>query len=213
MARLKAGITATAIALGSIAAANGVAYAATGHAFVLGESNLASTTTTLTRTTNGVPLVLNARSGYAPLAVNSTKRVTKLNADMVDGLHASSLQLHAIKYLLPTTASGTAVVNLSGLAPGVYLASIDAIVYSGTTNDRISCAIADSVHHNPQVTGDATLDGHVGQVTASGVLDARQGTFQLTCGGGVGPLNFLASPDSVISLTKISGVTSTNATP
>src|SRR5690348_9757206 len=146
MTGIKAGITATAIALVGIAAANGVAYAATGHAFVLGEKNQASTTTTLTRTTTGVPLALNAVSGSAPLAVNSTKRIAKLNADMVDGLHASSLQLNTIKYLLPQTTSAAA--TFPGLAPGIYLVNMNATVYTtSTTSEVVDCGIEAGPNH------------------------------------------------------------------
>jgi hypothetical protein len=74
----------TAVLLGG-----GTAVAATGGNFILGRSNAASTTTTLTNST-GTPLALNAKAGTAALRVNNTVKVTNLNADTVDGLHSTS---------------------------------------------------------------------------------------------------------------------------
>jgi hypothetical protein len=64
---------------------SGSAVAATGGKFLLGRSNTASTTTTLTNA-KGTALSLRARAGRAPLAVNTTTKVTHLNADSVDGV-------------------------------------------------------------------------------------------------------------------------------
>jgi hypothetical protein len=46
----------------------------------------------LTNKGSGAALALKVRSGKAPLTVNSTKRVKRLNADLLDGLHASALR-------------------------------------------------------------------------------------------------------------------------
>ena len=72
-------------------AMSGTAVAATGNTFITGRSNVATTVTTLTDSA-GTPLSLAARSGYAPLAVNSTVKVGRLNADLLDGLDSTSLQ-------------------------------------------------------------------------------------------------------------------------
>jgi hypothetical protein len=84
----------------------GVSYAATGGNFILGQSNSASSTTSLTRTganagkglqvTNtstgagATALGLSVASGHAPFMVNSGTRVASLNADKLDGLDASA---------------------------------------------------------------------------------------------------------------------------
>jgi hypothetical protein len=66
------------------------AYAANGGSLLIGRSNTGTAATTLTNT-RGTPLSLRAKSSsYAPLAVNSSKVVTNLNADKLDGLHATS---------------------------------------------------------------------------------------------------------------------------
>lgn len=69
----------------------GAATAATGGTFLLGRSNTASARTGLTNTA-GTPLSLYAKTGYPPLAVNSEVKVSKLNADRLDGLDSASLQ-------------------------------------------------------------------------------------------------------------------------
>lgn len=85
-------ISTTSFAAGTVAAlvlGSGTAYAATGGNFLLGKSNSAGATTTLTNA-NGTALSLNSKSGTAPLKVNRNVRVTNLNADLLDGLNSSS---------------------------------------------------------------------------------------------------------------------------
>lgn len=101
-------------------AMSGTAVAATGGSFILGKANSASTVTGLTNSA-GTPLNLKAKSGYAPLVVNSTKKVTALNADLLDGLDSTRLQ-RRVTGTCPTgyamtgiAASGTVTCTL--LAP------------------------------------------------------------------------------------------------
>jgi hypothetical protein len=79
----------------------GVADAATGGTFVLGRANSESSTATLTNT-RGTPLSLKAKTGYPPLAVNSSKLVARLNAAKVGGLPASRLQRRLTGSACPT---------------------------------------------------------------------------------------------------------------
>ena len=74
----------------------GTAYAATGGTFLLGRSNSATATTTLTNSA-GTALALNSKSGTAPLKVNSSTKVGSLNADKVYGVSAEALALKAGK--------------------------------------------------------------------------------------------------------------------
>src|SRR3954454_12851781 len=65
-----------------VLAGNTVAFAATGHSFILGKVNKANLPTTLKRTTNGPALNLITKPlSSAPFAVNTTGKVTNLNAD------------------------------------------------------------------------------------------------------------------------------------
>lgn len=74
----------------SIIAIPNMASAANGGSVILGKSNTETTTTTVTNS-GGTPITLNAKSGSAPLAVNSGTKVTNLNADKIDGVSSESL--------------------------------------------------------------------------------------------------------------------------
>lgn len=89
-------LTAAAIvAVGCIAIPTG-AYAANGGSWLLGRSNYESATTKVTNS-SGTPLSLVAKSGYAPLTVNSSKTVTNLSADRLDGYSAGSFAMRSGK--------------------------------------------------------------------------------------------------------------------
>jgi hypothetical protein len=72
-------------------AMSGTAVAATGGTFVLGRSNSATSTTSLSNSA-GTPLSLSAKSGYSPLRVNSSVKVPYLNSDRLDGLDSTQFQ-------------------------------------------------------------------------------------------------------------------------
>ncbi len=86
-------------------ALGGSAYAATGGNFVLGRANKATTTTALTGTpasgsalavtngTSGLPAAaFKVTGGGTPLTVNSSARVSNLNADLLDGLDSAAFE-------------------------------------------------------------------------------------------------------------------------
>jgi hypothetical protein len=84
-------------------ALGGVSYAATGGNFILGQPNTATTKTALTAPVAGTgfevantntsagstALSLTVAASHAPMVVNSTTKVQKLNADLIDGLDSS----------------------------------------------------------------------------------------------------------------------------
>lgn len=83
----------TAVLVGAVllVCADYTATAATGQSFLLGKVNRAGTVTTLARTTDGAALKLTTKSdGNAALVTNGHGKVTNLNADRVDGRHASA---------------------------------------------------------------------------------------------------------------------------
>ena len=82
------------IAMGGMAAivlVGGTAEAATGGSFLLGRSNTAGATTTLTNSA-GTALRLNSPAGRAPLSVSNTTQIPGLNASYVGGKTAAQLQ-------------------------------------------------------------------------------------------------------------------------
>lgn len=88
---VKGGAIAATGALVAFAFAPGAAMASA-RSVLLGTSNSTTLMTTITNT-KGTPLYLRAPAGRAPLAVNSSKTVTNLSADRLDGLSSGSFSL------------------------------------------------------------------------------------------------------------------------
>ena len=97
-------------ALVLLAGANLAAYAATEGPLLLGRANTASKATALKVTGAGPALSLRSRPGSPPLAVSSTKKVARLNADRLDGLEGAALQTKAYRYRLPASGAAAGIV-------------------------------------------------------------------------------------------------------
>lgn len=76
--------------LALVLAVSGTAYAATGGSFVLGHTNKAAKPSRLVNTGTGPALSL--KSSGAPLGVSNTKKVARLNADLLDGRSSAAFQ-------------------------------------------------------------------------------------------------------------------------
>lgn len=118
------GRVALALAIASIVIATGGAAFATpaGQSLILGKSNKASGLTSLA-SAGGTPLALAAGKGKPPLAVNSSKRVDRLNSDQLDGLDSSDF---ALSSQLPADLSGYTI-----LVAGVSCPSGSSLVGQG----------------------------------------------------------------------------------
>lgn len=112
----------------------GAGYAASGGNFILGQSNTASNTTSLTApvanqalklrnvstTAGATALGLEVRSGHAPMTVNSGTKVVDLNADRVDGIDSGAfLQKGVSQSADASSAGGVVDVHNTGLSNGV----------------------------------------------------------------------------------------------
>jgi hypothetical protein len=75
--------------LALLVAMSGTAVAATGGVFVLGQPNRADRPSVLINK-SGTPLELRAKPGKSPLRVNTERRVTHLNADLIDRLDSTA---------------------------------------------------------------------------------------------------------------------------
>jgi hypothetical protein len=125
----------SALVAAAIVAVPTAANAANGGSWLLGRSNSESATTTVTNSA-GTPLSLNAKSGYAPLKVNSSKTVTNLSADKVDGLSSGSFARAAGKTGIITDknlddAYGAVCPSGTFATSGGGLAAYDSIQYNG----------------------------------------------------------------------------------
>lgn len=107
----------------AVTGAGGAAYAATGGTFVLGKANSANAATSITRTTTGPALSANVKAGSAPIAVNSTTKVSKLNADLLDGHDTGYFQKK-----LPTRLTFTALTPATGWSTDCYAGNAGAAI-------------------------------------------------------------------------------------
>ena len=125
----------------------GAGYAATGGNFILGQSNTASNTSSLTApvpnqalklrnlstTAGATALGLEVRSGHAPMTVNSGAKVVDLNADRVDGVDSGEFLRKGVAQSQDASSAGGVVdvtntgasngvqaITASGSASGVY---------------------------------------------------------------------------------------------
>jgi hypothetical protein len=112
-------------------ALTGTTYAATGGNFILGTPNTATSQTGLTSNNAGkalnvtqqntgagaTALGLNVPSGKTPFTVNSSTKVTNLNADQLDGYHANGLTR-------TTRAVGASTISFSGTPQAVATATL-----------------------------------------------------------------------------------------
>jgi hypothetical protein len=79
-----------AVILALVLGAASTALGADGKPFLLGDSNVATKVSTLVKRGAGPALELRVGSG-APLKVNSSQKVARLNADQVDGMSANGV--------------------------------------------------------------------------------------------------------------------------
>jgi hypothetical protein len=114
-------------------ALGGAGVAATGGNFILGKTNSATSTTSVSAPLGGKALQvsntsasagasalgLNVASGHAPFTVNSGVKVTNLNADALDGIDSSGFVqgggLRVVKFDRSGAAGGSLVLSLAGL--------------------------------------------------------------------------------------------------
>ncbi|MFN8192735.1 MAG: hypothetical protein U0R80_00460 [Nocardioidaceae bacterium] len=135
--RLLTTVVASAVLVGGL---NAAAYTATGSSLLIGRSNSAGQTTSLTNTRGGPVLSLHAEPDSSPLAVDSTKLVKKLNADTVDGLQARSLQNRPRLFVVPEVSRQQQfAVAISGLRPGAYQVSYSIIAQTLVAGATVDC--------------------------------------------------------------------------
>lgn len=141
MHRLRTLFTVIGAATVLVLAGNTVAMAATGHGFILGQTNKANKVTVLKRTTAGSALQLRTTSSSAaPLIVNGGGKVANLNSDKLDGYDSTALRTSAYSW---TRSVGSATANTTmdiPLGAGTYVIGYDAYMTNGgLTGDVAGC--------------------------------------------------------------------------
>jgi len=131
--------------------------ASVGDAFALGEVNIinsktvlrgsAGKTLQLRNTGDGFPLQLNAPDGKAPLKVNSNELVKKLNADLLDGLDSTGLQVVAVhaggdqSEVVTSTDEVVQMLTLTAPSGGVVIVNSTAHASELTAGHGARCSI------------------------------------------------------------------------
>ncbi len=185
-----------------IGGANLAAYAANGQPLLMGKTNTATKKTTVKNNGSGPALHLKTQPGQAPLKVNRTKKVNKLNADLVDGASASDLQTTAYRYQVPpSAAAATHQVAFPGLPAGPYLMTYSIISFNGdplclTQGSRRGLSY--SVAQGPYATNNA-----------SAIIDTTGGPETLFCAGGASFQIYSTEGDAVseVTFTRLDTVT------
>jgi len=142
---LRVGLTTVAASVILVTGAGLASYAATGQAFVLGHANKAGGTTSLKNTGRGPALSLNSIRSAPPITLNSSKMVKHLNANMVGGMTAKTLNGYDLYRL--GQAGGT--INMDQhffvIKPptGYVHYSLTGIWTSATTTDNLECLLVD----------------------------------------------------------------------
>lgn len=215
MTTWRIGLFAVSIGAAAVVSVNGVALASTGHALILGRDNSANATTTVHRTTAGAPLSLVAKAGSAPLAVNSSKVVKNLNADLVDGQSAVDLQTRPIRYVIPALASSTArsTIVLNGVPHGIYLASFNIAATTSVAGTQVNCYLStdkDAGTNDSQLRAYGSTFLAFSTSNSSGIVDFRTGTgLALTCFTSSGSFNYesVSGFDDVVTLVRVDALT------
>jgi hypothetical protein len=201
-----------------VGAANLGAFAATGGPLVLGQSNTAAKTTKLKTTGNGAALSLKSKKGKAPLKVSSSTKVTKLNADLVDGLEGDALQSKSYVYNLSVSGATDAYVAfaLPGLPAGRYDASF--AIAAGTDATGFGCFLATgTIGTDFRITvaglGD-TISGGLWFANAAGHVDTTTRPHRLICqrqGGTATTIPADPSYSATVSFTRLDDVSTSGS--
>ncbi len=205
--KIQSALTATALAALLVLGTDYLSFAATGGSFLLGKSNTAGATTTLTN--NGAGPVLSLRTSKPtsrpPLGVNSSVKVAKLNADLVDGKSAGELGVRTRLY--ETSVDVTAVGGFSGVLAavpaGTYLATMNAWIY-GPLDSPLECWLnvpATGRYLETYLPGNSQGFQVIGQ---SGVLRLpATGPVQFSCSGPAGDYTTFGGQPLQVSLTRV----------
>ena len=135
----KGGITTIAAAALLVVGLDYATIAATGDSLILGRANSADRTTTITKNAPGAVLSLQSVGEDKPsLRVSSPARVMSLNADMLDGRHASQLATNTTSYR--AGVRGEVITGGFGawtlpVDPGLYAFSFTALLQPESEQD------------------------------------------------------------------------------
>jgi hypothetical protein len=151
---------------GIVAGGLGVAAASSGGVFILGEHNAAAATTSLSNS-KGTALALKAGHNKAPLTVNNSTEVKKLNAAEVGGSTASDLKTsgsgvttnYGDGFVAQITNTPTVMAETGALKTGTYYVTGTAFVGGVLGGESARCSVAlSTLGSSLGVTGQSGTD-------------------------------------------------------
>jgi hypothetical protein len=188
-----------------VGGANIGAFAANGHAFLIGSRNVAGKTTTFVNHGSGPVISLEGKKSSPPLKVNSDTKVKHLNVDKVDGRSASSLANIALTYALSPAGRAQHVdYTFPGLPAGSYQVSysISADLFkTGKAAPRLTCAVFANSGAAAQLT-DNTPTATIVTANASGAIHLDAGA-DLRCNAVAGQMRIHTGAGSLVSFLKV----------
>jgi hypothetical protein len=188
---------------------NVASYAANGHPLMLGQSNSESKGATLSNSGKGPALSLKAGKKSPALAVSNSKLVKNLNADKLDGQHASALATNVKRYDIPDATALPFAMGLAGLPAGQYMATIDVGVTTAVATPAI-CFLGDATT-SIQVIGYGASNSAFAVVSAAGLFTVHAGqTPTLNCNNATA-IAPAAQFQSHVTLTRVNKVTAGSA--
>lgn len=119
-----------------VIALSGTAVAATGGSFLLGHTNR-TTSNTIISNSKGTALVFAAKKGIAPFSVNGDKvKVPSLNADLLDGVDSTKLQLR-----VSGQCGSTAISSISATGSVTCMSAHHLFFTSGTATFTVPAGV------------------------------------------------------------------------
>lgn len=183
-----------------VGGANLTAYAANGHAFLLGSHNHASKTTSLAKSGKGPALSLHTSKKSPPFAVNSSKKVKHLNAALVGGKSAADLKTSTRTYTVPGGTLLPFSFSLGGVPQGTYLASYDmTLTTTATTGGR--CFLNTAGHET--ALGYGAVNGGFTVVSATQLVQVTSAPVTFDCNGATKVEDEGANFRSTITLVRV----------
>jgi hypothetical protein len=165
-------------------AANTVTYAATGDTFILGHSNGASRTTTLTESAPGPALALKSQGNLRPsLTVTSKAQVKNLNASLLGGSTAADLSSNAVTYSAGQAGDPIGTAYALTLKPGLYQASLLVVAdASGAANPAfIQCFVSTPTASKVYVGSTAPFSGLYPLASSANVVKIPKAQAIMEC--------------------------------
>lgn len=200
-----------------IAGINFVAQAAgdTGKPVLAGKVTKSGKDTVLQRTKKGPALQLRTKKNSPPLAVNSSKKVAKLNADRLDGRDAAALETRTFSYQLPPggTPSASQSAVFPGLPNGTYLVNYAVTLSAGATITTAQCFVRQPGASTVAGLAYATIRGSFATTSSSGRVDTSAGAIELRCSASTPIVFDDTDAGGVVTFTRTSIVENTATAP